>query len=134
MQAIKLLQQAICAAILASDIHDLINGVYNFIPSDAVFPYIKIGESSLTSKLAHNDELMEVEMKLCAVDSGGSNLKILDIADGLHNLFASGNFSMNTYEVITCSFTSCDVLYNAKIGIWEAVSTVKFLLRTTIIS
>lgn len=80
--------------------------VYDFVPADAVYPYIRIGEFTQVDNSDKSDYGSEITVQIQVVDrfgaSGGSRVPINEIANQVKQIVRPNPFSLDNHNVVTC--------------------------------
>lgn len=104
------LQQALYTKLTAdATLMALVTGVYDYVPQDAAFPYVMIGEIGISPLASAAGGGMDAAITLRALSREGGRKQAAAILERLHALLHRGTLSLSGFTLISLRFTGSDI-------------------------
>jgi hypothetical protein len=79
----------------------MLNGVYDVVPSDALLPYVVIGDGSQTARAVDGINVTDCRLALHAWSASGGRKTTLAIMNRLHALLHLGTLTLSGFQLVT---------------------------------
>lgn len=108
------IQQAIYQLLSAdATLTALVSGVYDFVPPDAAFPYVAIGDVTSRDWSTKTSSGSQLQFVLHVYGKEGGRKSVVEIMERLHGLLHQGSLSFASHILVAMRFEFCDVLREA---------------------
>lgn len=108
--------------------------VYDFVPAQPVYPYIRIGEFTEVDNSDKSDYGSEVTVQIEVVGrfsaSGGSRAGMYNVINQIKQIIRPNPFNLATHNVITCTLDSENTLRQLTDAYFYVYSQLRFRHET----